>query len=456
MKHQTADTRWFSLRRHLLVWLLTGVSAGWLLALFFSYHDAHHEIDELFDAQMVQVAQTLLALASEYDDDIARMETEGHKYQKHFIFQLWDAEGRLLLRSQHAPIVLLTEQDGFSETWHSNGRHWRNYSQWDREKRLRVQVAENHHVRDELSGYIIGQLLLPALFGLPLLGFWLWFATRRGLSPLDAIAAQVAERAPERLDPVIPSRAPLEMRPLLAALNGLFGRLSATLDNERRFTADAAHELRTPLAAILAQSEVAQRARDEIERSQALKQIQTAGRRASRLIDQLLTLARIDPMHLLSLQTLRLDSLAIEVCAEHGAAALDKHIVLELDAPQPVPLRGHEDMLRILLRNLLDNALRYTPAGGKVSLTVTASEGMAVLTVSDNGPGIAPELRLAALRRFHRLASQDSAGSGLGLSIVARIAELHHARLELDNGLPREGGCGLSVKLSFPESLQPQ
>ena len=263
MNSPPAATRWFSLRRHLRLWLLTGISLGWLLALTLAYRDAHHEVDELFDAQMVQVAQTLLALASEYDDDdVARFETEGHKYQRHFVFRLSDDQGRLLLRSQHAPTAPLGEQDGFSEVGGERDEQWRIYSQWDREHRLRVQVAESHHVRDELATHIAARLLLPILFGLPLLGLWIGYATGRGLAPVTAIADELAARAPERLDALTPARAPLELKPVIDALNALFARVTTTMENERRFTADAAHELRTPLAAILAQAQVAQRASD--------------------------------------------------------------------------------------------------------------------------------------------------------------------------------------------------
>jgi len=424
-----AATRWFSLRRRLLVWLLGGLTCGWLAALVFTYFDAHHEIDELFDAQMVQVARTMLALAGEYDDDddIARLEEGGHKYQEHFVFQLWDDRGRLLLRSPQAPARPLAEVDGFSESGGPGRGRWRHYSQWDREGRLRVQVAEHHHVREELSGHIAARLLLPALFGLPLIGVWIWLSTRRSLAPLDDIASQIAGRAPDRLDPMAPAVAPREIRPLLMAMNALFSRVTGAMEQERRFTADAAHELRTPLAAIVAQAQVARRARDAGERDHALEQIATSGRRAGRLVEQLLTLARLDPAAGLSLEPVALARLAAEECADQGATALEKQIALELDADGDAVVSGNADMLRVLLRNLLDNALRYTPPGGKVGVRVTAH----TLSVADSGPGIPAEERADALRRFHRLAGQEIEGSGLGLAIVREVAR----------------GCGASVQL---------
>jgi two-component system, OmpR family, sensor histidine kinase QseC len=439
-------TRWFSLRHRLLALLLGGVTLGWLASLALSYRDAHRQIDQLADAQLVQAAQTLLALAGEYDDDddIADLEehTErAHRYQQHLSFQIWDGEGRLVLRSRRAPETPLSDTKGFSD---QSG--WRYYSQWDREQHLRVVVGENHHAREELARHIVSRLLAPALVGLPLLGLWVWFATRRGLAPLAGVADEVARRTPDRLDPVVPATAPREIRPLVDSLNTLLARVERALEDERRFTADAAHELRTPLAALVTQAQVALRARDKGELNQAIEQILAGAQRAGRLIDQLLTLARLDPSLGIDKSSVRLDLLAQDTCADLGSAALAKEIALTLDAPDPIVTQGNADLLRVLLRNLLDNAVRYTPEGGEIQVSVSTSTQGIVLRILDSGPGIPAAQRTNALRRFHRLAGQDTEGSGLGLSIAARIAELHDARLIFTDGL---GGQGLGVELSF-------
>ena len=443
-------TAWFSLRRRLTALLLGGVSVCWLAMLGFSYVDAHHEIDELLDAQLVQVGQTLLTLAAEADedDDIAEEGAIGHKYQKRLRFQVWTKHGELLLRSADAPTTPMATGDGFSEVVDDDGKHgrWRYYSQWDRKRKLRVEVGESHHVRDELVGHIAWRLLVPALFGLPLLGAWIWLATRRGMAPLADVARDIAGRAPNRLAPVAPASAPEEIRPLVEAINGLFARVEAALESERQFTADAAHELRTPLAALAAQAQVAARARDDAERSHALEQLAAGTLRAARLVDQLLTLARVDSQRTQRpAQPVALDRLAEEVCAGHGAQALAKDIALELDAV-PTTVAGDADLLRILLRNLVDNAIRYTPAGGRVAVTVATDAAGATLSVTDSGPGIPESERERVFERFSRLAGQDIEGSGLGLSIVRRIAELHGARLAL-----RDAGKagGLQVDLRF-------
>ncbi|MBI4985764.1 MAG: sensor histidine kinase N-terminal domain-containing protein [Rhodocyclales bacterium] len=437
-------TRWFSLRRRLLLLIFGGATACWLATMVLIYFDAHHEIDELLDAQMVQAAQTLLALAADDDEHDLEASRIGAEYQKRIKFQIWNDDGRLVLRSPNAPTTPLTATDGFSDAADAEEKHreWRYYSEWSEERGLRVQIGENDYVREELIGHITWRLLLPALLGLPLLGAWAWLAMRSGLEPLDAIAEQIGARAPDQLDALAPQSAPTEIRPLLKSLNNLFGRVARTMENERRFTADAAHELRTPLAALSAQAQVALRARDEAERTHALEQLSVGMARAGRLVGQLLTLARLDPQQQPD-GTVRVDRLAEDVCADHGTLALARNIALELDAA-PLTALGDADLLRILLRNLVDNAIRYTPNGGKVLVTVAAKEDQVRLAVADTGPGIPPAEYERVFERFSRLAGQETEGSGLGLSIVRRIADLHGARVTL---APGPNQCGLEVSV---------
>ncbi|WP_153147890.1 ATP-binding protein [Dechloromonas sp. H13] len=425
-------TAWFSLRRRLLGLLLGGVAAAWLATMVLSYIDAHHEVDELFDAQLAQAAQTLLALAGHDEgDDIEDLGDAAHKYQRRLRFQIWRADGKLLMRSKNAPETPLTATRGFSETRGEDG-HWRHFSQWNDEGTLQVQVSENHHIRDDLIGHIAWRLLFPALFGLPLIGLWVWLATRHGLASLDGIAGQIARRAPQQLQPVAPASAPEEIRTMLEALNGLFLRVEAALEGERRFTADAAHELRTPLAALQAQLQVALRARDDGERARSLGQLQSGLTRAAHLVDQMLQLARLDPESgLPDPQPVDLGVLAEAVCADLGPLILEKSLDFSLDATPGCTVNGQAEWLRVLVRNLVDNAIRYTPPGGQLRVAVEHAAEQIRFSVSDSGPGIPAGERNSVLRRFHRLDQGTQPGSGLGLAIVARIAELHGAELEL-------------------------
>lgn len=442
------STVWFSLRRRLLALLLGGVAAAWLVTMVFSYIDAHHEVDELFDAQLAQAAQTLLALAAhDRDHDIEDFGEAAHKYQRRLRFQIWRADGKLMMRSNNAPETALTATSGFSET-HDDDGHWRHFSRWNNERTLEVQVSENHHIRDELIGHIAWRLLFPALFGLPLIGLWVWLATRQGLTPLRDIASQIASRAPQQLQALSPGSAPEEIRPMLEALNSLFLRVETALESERRFTADAAHELRTPLAALQAQLQVAMRARDNEERDRSLRQLQSGLTRASHLVDQMLQLARLDPESgLPNAQTVDLAEITESVCAELGILILDKNLDFDFTSEPGCTVTGQGEWLRVLIRNLVDNAIRYTPVGGRVRVSIGRTAGSCRLEVTDSGPGIPAAERAAVLRPFHRLNESEQPGSGLGLAIVTRIAELHGAHLELaDSPIPP----GLSASIVWP------
>ncbi len=442
------NTAWFSLRRRLLGLLLGGVAAAWVVTMMFSYFDAHHEVDALFDAQLAQGAQTLLALDShDHDLDIEDFGATVHKYQRRIRFQIWRVDGKLLMRSANAPDTPLTAVENFSETHDENG-HWRHFSQWNNDHSLQVQVSENHHIRDELIVHIAWRLLLPALFGLPLIGLWVWLATRHGFASLDGVARQIASRDPLQLQALQPDSAPMEIRPLLEALNGLFQRVEKALESERRFTADAAHELRTPLAALQAQLQVAQHARNSEEHDRSLHQLQIGLTRAAHLVDQMLQLARLDPeTGLPNPQPVDLGTLTETVCADLGPQILARNIDFDLATPPAVMVSGQAEWLGVLIRNLVDNAVRYTPPGGQVSVRLERRLGQVELSVSDSGPGIPAEEREAVLRRFHRLDQGNQPGSGLGLAIVARIAELHHALMQLDSA---DTPKGLRVRVQFP------
>jgi two-component system sensor histidine kinase QseC len=444
-------TAWFPLRRRLLTLMLGGVAICWLVMLVWSYNDTHDEIDELQDNQLVLEAQTLIALAAHEADEIKPFDAEEDEQEqrpiKNLRFQMWTEDGRLVLNSPDTPRTLLADKDGFSDESDPQGKHphWRYYTQWNGNRTVRVVVGENYHVREELISHTLWQLMLPAILGLPILGAWVWLAIRQGLRPLNVIAEQIAVREPEHLDALQPATAPEEIRPLIESINHLFARVEQTLESEKRFTADAAHELRTPLAALAAQAQVALRARDEGERGHAFDQLIASSRRAARLVDQLLTLARLDPADPAPTTVVNLDRLAEDVCALHGVLAIENHVTLELDAA-PTKVAGDADMLRILMRNLIDNAIRYTPAGGRVLVEVRER----MLSVTDTGPGIPASERERVFDRFHRLAGQDTEGSGLGLSIVARIAERHGATIHLADGFASANGDGLRVSVEFP------
>lgn len=447
-----------SLRTKLLLLLLAIISVAWLTTAVFIYFDAHHEIDELFDAQLAQSAQVLLAQAGhdlkdaredEDDDGIAtEIAGAGHKYERKIAFQIRDEHGRLLLRSASAPVEQLAAQEsGFADTM-IEGKPWRVYTQHDDDGEIRVLVGERHAVRNELAASVAMRLLLPLGVALPVLALLIWFAVGKGLSPLRRIGSEVAQRDPANLAPLEERTAPAEIAPLLHALNTLLGRLDQALESERRFTADAAHELRTPLAALKIQAQVARRAENEAQRGAALDKLILGVDRATHLIEQLLTLARLVPTSGSAALMAECDVAAIarQVLADLAPAALAKEIELGLSSPAAAMIRGNTDMLAILMRNLVDNAIRYTPPYGRVSVSLRVEQGRARLEVTDSGPGIPEQERQRVFDRFYRILGNDAAGSGLGLSIVKRITDFHAAKLTLADG---EQGAGLKVSVEF-------
>jgi two-component system sensor histidine kinase QseC len=312
-----------------------------------------------------------------------------------------------------------------------------------------TSAAHMARERKEVAGEIAEQLLKPMFYALPALALLLVVAIGSALAPLRQLARDVAERAPDRLDPLPAAELPAEVAPLVTRLNSLFADIMRALDNERRFTADAAHELRTPLAALKAQAQVALAAVDEAEKQHALNQILVGCDRATHLVVQLLTLARLDAGTPHPMSDVALRPLAEEVLAQSAGEAVARRCDLVLGEGDAL-VRGDALLLQVLLRNLVDNALRHG-GGTLIEVSIARHDGRAVLRVSDNGRGIAADQRDRVQQRFYRGASADfedsSAGSGLGLSIVRRITELHGGTICIDSPA---SGQGALLQVTLP------
>lgn len=438
-----------SLRRRLLVLLSGTVLLAWAATAIFSYFDARHEIGEMLDAHLAQSAGLIAAqLEHEIDDDRSGTVPRQYKRERKIAFQVWDGSDALLLRSASAPEARLSERDeGYADAV-IDGKRWRIFSRRDESGRYVVQVGERHELRDELAESVAGHLMHPLAVALPALALLIWFAVGAGLAPLGRLAAEVGRRAPDNLAPLEESRTPREVRPLLGALNALFARLRASLEQERRFTADAAHELRTPLAAVKTQAQVALGAVDAEERARALAHVVAGTDRAAHLVEQLLMLARLDPQTaLVQARPASLRALAAECVAAQAPAAAQKNVEVGLVAEDDGLIAGDSTLLAVLLRNLVDNAVRYSPAGGEIEVSIGREDGTVVLGVTDNGPGIPEAERSRVFERFYRVLGSGEAGSGLGLSIVKRIADLHRGSITL---APGPDGRGLRVAVAFP------
>lgn len=439
-----------SLQGRLLVLVLTLVVGVWLATAVMTWFDASHELDELLDSHLAQAAALLVVQqAREMEDSDHGIDTPTlHRYAPKVAFQIFH-EGRLALRSANAPTVPMVEpgarfKSGF-ETVRIKGKDWRVFAAYGAERDVQVYVGEQASSRTSILWAVLRSTLWPMAVALPLLALAVWWSVYRGVAPLRRLGRALAERQPHALDPVVLEDTTSEMTPMVNALNNLFGRIASLLESERRFTADAAHELRTPIAAIRAQAQVALGEADDEMRRHALRNTLDGCDRATRLVDQLLTLSRMEAVAAPAMLTVDLSALTQRIVAELAPKAIGKNQTLEFEAAEACGIPGDETLLAILVRNLVDNAVRYSPSAARVKVAVQRKAGHVVLSVEDSGPGLTEADRHRLGERFFRVLGSGESGSGLGWSIVRRVAAVHG--LELQVGISAELG-GLAVHVT--------
>ena len=434
-----------SLRARLTGALLLAVLAFAALQAAVTYRTARAETEALFDAQMQRIALSLSGSlgAGALSDDAPAADTPA---AREMIIQIWRADGVMLYRSPQGRLLPPQTAIGFSDTV-AGGEPYRIYAL--RTATQVVQVAQQTEARGRMAGQLALRAVLPVALLAPVLMLIVWWVVGRAIGPIERVRRQVAARRPDDLAPLPTAGLPAEVRPLVGEMNGLLTRLSAAWDALTHFTADAAHELRSPLAALRLQAQSLQRAPDDATRAIASERLLAGIDRATRLVEQLLALARQEGAgEGAELVSLDLTALARNALADAEPEAARHAIALTLDAPTAhVVLRADEAALAVLLRNLLGNALRHTPPGGQVRVGVREEASVIDLTVEDSGPGIAPDERARVQDRFYRVPGTPGHGSGLGLAIVRAIAERHGAALTLDAS-PTLGG--LRVMLRWP------
>lgn len=441
----------YSLQQRLLMRTLGAVLVVWIGTAAFVGHQAQHEVDELLDAHLSQSAALLVVQqnATPEDDEPLLDAPTLHKYANRVAYQVFH-DGRLVMHSPnvaHQPMAEHTQ--GFMTITLADGQAWRVFAAPGRSRDVQIYVAERVDSRNEILYAVLLGFLPPLTIALPLLMMGLWWNVRSGLKPLQRLRQALMKRDTQTLVPVSLPDTPQEVQPLLDALNDLLQRLALRMATERRFTADAAHELRTPIAAIRAQAQVALGAgTDDQLRQLALQDTMRGCDRASRLVEQMLTLARVEDPQDLASEPLRLDQLAQQIMAECTPDALRRGQTLELQALEPLQVNGQSTLWRILLRNLIDNALRYSPDGATVRLHAQGLEnGQVQITLQDSGPGLTPKDLARLGERFFRVLGTSATGSGLGWSIVRHIAALQH--IEVQVGKSADLG-GLLVSLRYP------
>lgn len=464
-----------SLRQKLIFFILTGTFLIWALVIVKIHQDTRSEIFELFDAHLAQSARVLLYLVAEelyeeHDEEemqqadinkpvpIQEIEQhlEKHKYEKILAFQITVERLNFNFRSAIAPEEKLSgETSGFSVNT-IDGTRWRVFSLSDPENIIVIRVGEPVSVRTELLQMITWNLVLPILLAFPLLALLIWKIIGHTLSPLSDLATTIKRRDPNQLTPIDEDhRQPDEIRPLLHALNQLLDRLNKTLENERRFTADAAHELRTPLAGIKTQAQLAMHTDDSSTRSAALHQIVRSIDRCTHLSEQLLAMARLEPDYTLgSHNKIALTDIVQDVLTELDDSIVRNGTSITTRFADECSVHGNVQTLHVMIRNLIDNAIRYSGENGHIQVGLEKKADQALLSIDDDGPGIDDDQVAQVFNRFYRVNSMEGKGCGLGLSIARRIAELHGA----DIRLARSSLGGLHVEMTFncrPENRHP-
>lgn len=439
-----------SIQRTLLWWLAAGLAAGIAVATGLIYGQARQEANALFDYQMKQVAA---ALPSQFSAPVAPpFAPEGAVGEdllhadEDVVIHIWDGSGRSLYLSHSHPALPPRAELGFTDARTESGE-WRIYSV--QIGPAVVQIAQPLSARRTLAAHMALRTVAPLLLLLPLLAWLVWMAVGRGLRPLREIATEVQARDANTLAPLAVRDMPDEIAPLSDALNQLLARLAHAIDTQRAFVADAAHALRTPLTALQLQAQLVERAPSAEARQEATAQLRQGLERLTHLVAQLLTLARQEPgaatpAH----EAVDLRALAGEVVAVMSQAAIDRDIDLGLEeggVEGLVTISGDADALRILLTNLVDNALQYIPRGGRIDVNVAHTAAGIELVVADNGPGIPAAERARVFDRFYRVPDAPTGGSGLGLAIVDEVAQSHGARVTLEDAAP-----GLRVRVVFP------
>ena len=489
-------SRNYSLKYRMLVGLFVATFAYWCIVAALTVQSNIDEVHELYD---IHLAHTALALLQLNDSDAgltsavksetaaatierlfrkwpdlpqlerpgsqffsaagtrieaSAIETDAELIKKNIAhgktlrYQMWRGNGELMFQSANAPDTPMTNRLGFSMSTDPEGTKWRNYSIWDATHEMLAIVSESVEDRMQLVRSISISSMNPILVGMPLFILLIWLSVRRGLVPLTDLSRAIARRDANSLERFEESKSPPELLPIVLSLNNLMERIQRSLDAERRFNANTAHELNTPLAAIQAHLYVARQSKDEDERQKALNQAHVATERGIRLISQMLALARLGPENaFIDMKSVNLNEVAQDVCAELIPLAMRRDQTLEIvTSPGSMVVTGQADLLHRLIENLVDNAMRYSPPHSQIVLEIGSTMTSLRLTVSDNGPGIPEEQREQVFNRFFRLADQAVSGTGLGLAICRKIAVMHHARIYLTDG---PEGKGLSVHVDF-------
>jgi two-component system OmpR family sensor kinase len=441
-----------SIRRTLVLWLVGALAAGSLAVLAGTYALTRGQLGQVFDEELRQVALAVHVREDWMQTRRVRIARPGFALS----VRAYDAAGHIffetLLPSLPGEIPLGFDEGLTDAEW--SGERWRIYTHVTPEGI--VQVGQPLAARDALARELSVPVLMPIMLLIPLLAALIAWTLRRGLAPLQDASRSVSDRDVTRLDPLPTQGVPRELLPLVEQINALLARLALSLDAQRRFLADAAHELRSPVSALALQAQLAQRAQTPEAHRAALAELRSGTERTRRLVQQLLDFARLEPgVPCGPFAPVDLAQVVREVVGTYAAQADEAGVDLGAEAAEPAWVSGIQPELQSLAANLIDNALRYAPAGSAVTAGVTRAGAVVVLSVVDVGPGIPASERERVFERFHRLAGDPTPGSGLGLSIVKAIVERHRGAITLDDAAVNGAQPGLCVRVALPAITGP-
>ena len=448
-----------SIKRQIASSLIMGAILLWLLILIGSYYTIRHEVDELYDGELSQLARVLLTLYAS-DDVEARARKNGalvtsppfegsDNYENKLLFQVWGNNKTLLVRSSNAPETPIAKKLAQAElnqydTVEIFGNKTRIFTLWIPQVPFVIHVGQKIDLRSEIAFEILESFYLLFLLILPVLLFIIFRSINKGLTPLNQIAGQITERSSDNLDPVDLANVPDEIKGLAGSLNNLFNRLKNSFTRERQFIADAAHELRTPLAGLKAQAQIA--LQDESRVKKSLTRIVEGVDRTSRLANQLLSLSRLEAEEIkIRHQDIVLNNVIDDVCHDLQSMVEEKKISIQKSINSNVTVNGDRDMLYMLVRNLLENAIRYSDENTKIDIILDKLNSQHRLQIIDNGPGIPAKSLTRIFDRFYRDIDVKESGSGLGLAIAKRITDLHDVKLSLTNRTDTNGLCATVI-----------
>lgn len=438
-----------SIRRKLLITLIGALLAAGFTTAAATFFSAQTEFNKFLDTHLKETAESLASSVKHSFplDNPNHLTIVGDAQSYHIVVQVYDSASNTVWQREDQQYLPLPDGPGFASE-KLNGTTWRTYSA--AAGPLIITVGQDTAVRTELAATSAFRVLQPLCLLLPFIAIAVWIVVGSGLAPLEKTARSVARRSPTSLKPISTKGLPTELEGLVLAINHLLERLRESLSAQQRFASDAAHELRTPLTALKLQVQLAQRAKTEEARQKSLVRHNEGINRATRLVQQLLTLARLDPdstKH--PANTIKLDSLAHSVCEDMTPIASQKNISVSAST-NPATTEGLEDAIRLMMTNLTDNAIRYTEENGRIELRTrtTPDNEFSIIEIADNGPGIAPEERQRVFDRFYRALGTKTSGTGLGLAIVKRIIDIHHGTIEIDDGLD---GRGTTFRIRLPK-----